>query len=61
MSCKPFKPLALARRAGRVCAVTALLAASSAQALVDDLGRFLDGREVRARALNPLQRLARHR
>ena len=32
---------------------------SSAQALVDDLGRFLDGREVRARALNPLQRLAR--
>lgn len=34
MSCKPFKPLALARRAGRVCAVTALLAASSAQALV---------------------------
>ena len=32
---------------------------SSAQALVDDLGRFLDGREVRARALIPLQRLAR--
>lgn len=31
----------------------------SARALADDLGRFLDHRQVRARPLNPLQRLPR--